>query len=183
MKKIPTLYRRDPDHPKYVTDEVTFGCEWVLRGEGTPTRKYDGTCVMLDEEGKWWARREVRPGKSPPDNFVPVTTDDDTGKVMGWEPIAQSSFAKFHTEAEEYYVQAPGTYELIGPKVNGNPENVEVHMLIPHGMRSAGKPDTPPRVLMSMCDERGWEGIVWWHPDGRKAKLKVRDIQEKENGR
>lgn len=25
--------------------------------------------------------------------------------------------------------------------------------------------------------ERGWEGIVWHHPDGRMAKLKARDFR------
>lgn len=58
MQKIPTMFVRDPDNMRYVIDEVTPGCEWVLAGEGTPTRKYDGTCVMFDG-AEWWARREV----------------------------------------------------------------------------------------------------------------------------
>lgn len=58
MRKIPTLLKRDPDNMRSVLMEVNPGCEWVLAGEGKPTRKYDGTCVMLDEGGVWWRRRE-----------------------------------------------------------------------------------------------------------------------------
>ena len=47
MHKIPTLFRRDPDDRKRVLPEANPACQWVLDGEGTPTRKYDGTCVLL----------------------------------------------------------------------------------------------------------------------------------------
>jgi hypothetical protein len=93
VQKIPTVFRRDPDDMKHVLPEVNPGCEWVLAGEGVATRKYDGTCVMLDGQG-WWARREVKPGKAAPGGFVPIETDEATGKTVGWEPIAQSSFAR-----------------------------------------------------------------------------------------
>ena len=104
----------------------------MLDGEGTPTRKYDGTCVMLDEDGNWWARREVKPGKADPPNFQPVTTDDNTGKTMGWEPIEQSSSPSSTTRPLSRRLRRshlPGTYELIGPKINGNPEGVDAHTL------------------------------------------------------
>jgi hypothetical protein len=100
----------------------------VLDGEGVATRKYDGTCVALDSDG-WWARREVKPGKQPPVNYQPIETDEITGKTVGWEPIEQSAFAKFHAEAVENTRRIGAgwpadTYELVGPKVNGNPEQV-----------------------------------------------------------
>jgi hypothetical protein len=74
MRKIPTLFRRDPDDLKHVLPEVNPGCEWVLAGEGVATRKFDGTCVRFDGKS-WWARREVKPGKVPPAAFAPVETD------------------------------------------------------------------------------------------------------------
>src|SRR5689334_21155489 len=99
MKKIPTLFARDWDGDRrYVLTQVTPGCEWVSDGEGTPTRKYYGTCVMFDGD-RWWARREVRAGKPAPDGFIPLGTDPQTGKTMGWEPAEQSPFAKLHAEA------------------------------------------------------------------------------------
>lgn len=71
MQKIPTLFRRDSDDLKRVRSEVNPVCAWVLAGEGTATRKYDGTCVLLDADGAWWARREVKPGRAAPAGFRP----------------------------------------------------------------------------------------------------------------
>lgn len=184
MRKIPTLFRRDPDDPRRVLPEVTPGCEWVLAGEGRPTRKYDGTCVMLDGESRWWARREAKPGKWPLAEFVPVEHDETTGKTVGWEPIGQSPFAKFHAEALTIFADPtelePGSYELVGPKTNANPEGLMRHMLVRHaGIETVALLDTAPTfdglaAFMAHCP---WEGIVWHHPDGRMAKLKVRDFQ------
>ena len=122
MRKIPTLFLRDPDDMKRITREVHPDCQWVLDGKGAATRKYDGTCVMLDADGAWWARREVKAGKAGPPNFRAVEYDPATGKTVGWEPIEQSAFAKYHAEAlsNPYERHHEGTYELIGPKVNGN---------------------------------------------------------------
>jgi hypothetical protein len=195
MRKIPTLFIRDFDaRPAHVLPKVNPGCEWVLAGEGVATRKYDGTCVMLDESGEWWARREVKADKTAPPNYVPISTDDETGKTVGWEPVAQSAFAKFHAEAvadaeEADYPEGvdpgswkPGTYELVGPKVNGNPERREVHELIAHTNARVVKLTEPllydtlqPRLL-ELAKEYGMEGVVWHHPDGRMAKLKARDF-------
>ena len=189
MKKIPTLFRRDPDDMRRVLSEVTPGCEWVLAGEGVATRKYDGTCVLIRRDGMAvhaFARREVKPGKNPPAGWVEVDQDPATGKRVGWEPAGQSGFAKFIAEAIDAQPDiTPGTYELVGPKINGNPEQQTEHRLIRHG---AYELDNVPRTydelrsLLTGTDPwcEGWEGIVWHHPDGRMAKLKARDFPEEE---
>lgn len=184
MKKIPTLYQRDPDDRRFVTTDVTPGCEWVLAGEGTPTRKFDGTCTMRDDAGRWWARREVKPGKTPPPGWRQVDHDETTGKRVGWEPIESSPFAKFHAEALPHLTRSHhGTYELIGPKINGNPESADEHRLVPHGSTHwtpewVADQDDPIAALIERCRDEGWEGVVWHHPDGRMVKLKVRDLPE-----
>lgn len=179
MQKIPTLFLRDSANPKYVTREVHPDCGWVLEGLGTPTRKYDGTCVMLDDNGEWWARREVKRGKAAPANYVPVGTDPNTGKTMGWEPIGQSAFAKFHAECGPFGDMSSGTYELCGPKINRNPEGYDTHVLIRHAdvVVFAGVP-LDWDGLRGWLSERPYEGIVWHHEDGRMAKLKKRDFPE-----
>lgn len=101
MKKIPTVLVRNPENRKHVLPEVTPGCEWVMAGEGVATRKYDGTCCLLSEEGNWWARREVKPGKTAPDDFWLEAHDDTTGKTVGWVPMETSAFARWHVEALE----------------------------------------------------------------------------------
>ena len=190
MRKIPTLLVRDPNDRAHVTDEVTPGCEWVLAGEGTARRKYDGTCVMLDEHGDWWARREVKRDRMPPPGWRLVETDPVTGKAMGWEPIAQSPFAKFHAEAvtpaNEFGAligarMPAGTYELVGPKINGNPEGAMYHQLERHAtaeeLVEVGTTVESIKAYVRWLAEDGVEGIVWHHPDGRMVKLKGRDLR------
>ncbi len=179
MRKIPTLFARDPDDPSRVTRDVTPGCEWVTAGEGVATRKYDGTCVMLDGDGQWWARREVKPGKATPAHFVAVEADPVTGKTVGWEPVEQSAFARWHAEAVAGHPEyapplVPGTYELCGPKVNGNPEGFEAHVLVLHA--EAERVDYGRTFDELAAHLNGVEGIVWHHPDGRMAKVKCRDF-------
>lgn len=190
MNKIPTLFVRDPNNRAYVLPEVTPGCEWVVNGEGRPTRKYDGTCVMYDGE-RWWARREVKPGKTPPPSYQPISTDDVTGRTVGWEPIEQSAFAKYHGQAvweveDGQRSPAPwrvGTYELIGPKINGNPEMWPNHELIAHaGAEELTVPDRSYEAIRAvvrvLADESHCEGLVFHHADGRMAKIKARDFPE-----
>lgn len=189
MRKIPTVFRRGDHNRRHVTPVVNHECEWVLAGEGVATRKYDGTCCMFDGLD-WWARREVKDGKSAPPNFVVVNYDEATGKTMGWEPIEQSPFAKFHAEALandgfDPDIWRSGTYELCGPKINGNPEGYEAHYLVHHAddvdrLDLAGyRPLTfeSIRALALDLGTEGIEGIVWHHPDGRMAKIKARDFE------
>ncbi|MDF3287955.1 DUF5565 family protein [Streptomyces silvisoli] len=186
MRKVPTLFVRDPRDRRVVLPEVTPGCGWVLAGAGTATRKWDGTCVMLDESGMWWARREVRAGRAAPENYLPVETDGTTGKTVGWEPMARSSFATFHAEAvRSGDGWTPGTYELVGPKINGNPDGFDTHALVRHGWAPAqvcADVEAAPRDFAGLRDwllaRPRYEGIVWHHPDGmRMAKIKRRDFR------
>ena len=180
MRKIPTLFQRDPEDMSKVATNVHPDCQWVLDGEGVATRKYDGTCFAKLEGDGWVARREVKPGKKPPPDFIAVSTDETTGKTVGWEPANQSPFAKMWREATYGKHHFPyGTYELCGPKINGNPEGYEKHALVPHSeaerypaMNNPRGYDELRQVLVSLP----WEGLVWHHPDGRMAKLKARDF-------
>lgn len=177
MKKIPTLFVRDPEDRKHVLNEVTPGCEWVLADEGTATRKYDGTCCLV-YCGDLWKRHEVKPGKMAPAGFEAISTDENTGKTVGWVPVGDGPEDQWHREAFAHSAYWPdGTYELLGPKVQGNPEGVEVHVLQPHD-RAEAFLDLPLHFggLRDWLLAREYEGIVWHHPDGRMAKLKKRDF-------
>ena len=178
MNKIPTMFERDWDGDRsLVTRDITPGCEWVLAGEGVATRKFDGTCVMFDGTS-WWARREVKEGKQPPQNFRQSEHDDTTGKTIGWEPIEQSPFFKFFslaTSPADYW--KTGTYELCGPKVQGDPESFGEHVLVEHA--SADVLDLGQRDFDSIRDflsRIDIEGIVFHHPDGRMTKVKRKDF-------
>lgn len=191
MKKIPTLFARNPEDRRYVVPEISSGCEWVIEGLGTPRRKFDGTCVMLDEHGRWWARRAVKAGQSEPPYFVAAEHDEVTGKTVGWIPMGYSSFSRWHAEAveriesiggdERHIPWTAGTFELVGPKVNGNPERLAEHRLIRHS--TAAEVAVPEltfdgirKAVLALADADGCEGIVWHRGDGRMAKIKARDF-------
>lgn len=76
----------------------------------------------------------------------------------------------------------PGTYELVGPKVHGNPGGFLSHLLIRHGWAAFSAREDARKAPRDYDGLRGWlhtrlhEGLVWHHPDGRMAKIKARDF-------
>jgi hypothetical protein len=197
MRKIPTVLKRDPDDPRHVLLEVNPGCEWVLAGEGEATRKYDGTCLLLDADGRWWNRREIRAGKTMPDDAMDLGEDPATDKRMCWVPntTAGNKVALVAALATHTGKLAAGTYELCAPNIHTrsgpNPEGLDAPMLVRHadatkagwvGIRPlpghAGAPRSVGGIVYDVqaLGEVGWEGVVWHHPDGRMAKLKARDV-------
>lgn len=218
MNKIPTLFLRDENDRKHVTREVNSECQWVLDGEGTATRKYDGTCCLV-RNGKLFKRYEARwewqepsmdlggdvgdegwKSKRPiPDGFIQADAiDENTGKQPGWLPVGDGPDDQYHREAwrswqltaeVEPNVSFPpsnGTYELVGPKVQGNVEGYSSHVLISHATETAFDDGTEPPAARDYDSLRKWinavakpnniEGIVWHHPDNRMAKLKTTDL-------
>jgi hypothetical protein len=177
VKKIPTLFVRDPANPSRITRDYHPDCLWVRDGKGIATRKYDGTCVLFDG-AKWWTRREVKGGREAPRDYWPVQYNRQTGKTVGWEPAEQSPFAQYLAEATSGApVWVGGTYELIGPKINGNPDCALLHTLILHsGAQQLENVLREYDALGDYLSARPIEGIVWHAPDGRMAKIKRRDF-------
>ena len=180
MKKIPTMFKRNPENMREILDEPNPDCLWVFDGEGVATRKYDGTCVKI-ENGEYFKRREVKSGKKAPSNFIEEMMDANTGKRVGWVPVDDTAENKYHLEAFDPSLPN-GTYELVGPKVQGNPEKYEIHTLVKHSEA------TPfydvPRGFFDIANwmaGRDIEGLVFHHPDGRMAKIKKRDFGMKRN--
>jgi hypothetical protein len=176
MRKIPTMFRRNPENMREVLDEPHPDCGWVFAGEGVATRKYDGTCVKI-ESGKYFKRREVGKGKPVPYGFIEVEHDEVTGKRVGWIEIEPSDPEnKWHMAAFDGSLP-DGTYELVGSKVQGNPQGYEDHCLIAHA--DAAQYEDAPRTfeaLRKWFPSRNIEGLVFHHPDGRMAKIKKRDF-------
>ena len=121
MRKIPTLYQRDPATKlKYMMDEVHPDCDWVIAGEGRATMKWDGTAVMVDETGDLWKRREVKAGATEPAQFLQIgEADPNTGKRVGWVPCDRSDKGdKWHFQAVDNWHRgdaSPGRRSLRGP--------------------------------------------------------------------
>lgn len=210
MKKIPTLFVRDYT-TGYVIPQITPGCEWVMEKAWPAHRKYDGTCVglFLSVKGEvrinegvgsgeidkpedltevWMSRREVKQGHEFPDNFEIEQFDSTTKKTFGWEPVEQSPFYKHFLEAEaglpNRYL---GTYELCGPKVNGNPEKFKNHRLVHHWSTEL-LADVHVLDIHEMSVEDAYEalkatlsympveGVVWYGMGHGMVKLKHKDF-------
>lgn len=177
MKKIISLFQRNYDGDRLVRDEVVPGAEWVLSGEGVATRKWDGTCCKVSD-GKLFKRYDAKQGKTPPPGFEPAQDPDPvTGHWPGWLPVGDGPEDQWFREAINNGIPPDGTYELVGPKIRGNPEQLENHYLVQHGVVDCCS--SAPRDFDSIKEwlkNRDIEGIVWHHPDGRMVKIKKKDF-------
>ena len=149
-----------------------------------PTFKRDGTAVFRGADGEWFTRRAVKTGKEAPEGFIALETDPNIGTTFGWEPKESSPMKKFLNKAIEKFIQDNGTepprnttFELLGPKINGNPEHVDSEELRIHGNEKATDFPTIQDILDSdepfdmlkpiFADFRAKhiEGIVFWITD------------------
>lgn len=183
MQKIISLFCRNYDGDRLVRDEIVPGAEWVVAGEGVATRKWDGTCCLV-RDGKLFKRYDAKKGKKPPENFEPAQPEPDpeTGHWPGWVPVSYEPSGGGYFQADRWHREAfdagypDGTYELCGPRINGNPEKFSTHVLVPHG--AALMEDCPRDFegLKQAFQSHDIEGVVWHHPDGRMVKIKARDF-------
>jgi len=194
MKKIISLFKRDYSGNRLVYNEIVPGAEWVMDGEGTPTEKYDGTCCLVYQGVlyKRYARKlmkkfarkrksidcfKLEHFKPKPHGWVPceMNPDPKTGHYPGWLPVGDCPEDRWHREAR--IPLGYGTYELVGPKIQGNPYKLVNHRLWKHGLalKHWGLVLTFDGIRNYLASHP-YEGIVWHHPDGRMVKIKRSDF-------
>jgi hypothetical protein len=165
MNKIPTMFERDKK-TFMVNPIIKPECQWVLDGDGVPTQKLDGTNVKI-EGGKLYKRQKPKSGDYDIASYVECDPANPSDKYM---------FEAFNAMEEKI----DGIYEAIGPKIQGNPEKVERHMLVMVVPTNASLiMNDAPRTYEGLRDwlkDKDIEGIVWHHPDARMAKIKKRDF-------
>lgn len=194
MKKIPTLFERIG---KFVVPKVNPNAAWVFEEESMALRKYDGICTMFDGNA-WWTRRSWQgrlQQKMDMYDMLIVEYDPSTQKTFGW--VRDSSFSKYLQLAlenpplradftgEKEYV--PGTYELIGPKINSNPEGMPKYRLVEH-VRAEQVANVNILDINKLSREKAFEslkytlgyldieGIVFYGNNRQLAKLKKKDF-------
>ena len=148
MKKLKTLFKKDPNDLGRVIAELDPENNWVFDKGVIPTRKFDGSaCAIID--GELYKRYDVKKGKQVPQGAIPCQDPDPiTGHWPHWVKCDVSN------PADKYFLQAfealenkkDGTYEFCGPKSQGNAEHFDI------------------------------EGIVFHHPDGRMCKIRKSDF-------
>lgn len=174
MQKIPTMFFRDETvkgHP--VVDRVKPECQWVLDGEGLPTVKLDGTNVKIDK-GVLYKRQKPKDRDYDNASYVECQRNDpsDRWAFEAFDVLVQLGPSVFDN----------GIYELVGPKVQGNPQKESTHKLyrvVPPSDRTMRLTKPPTRTFDGLRTFlAAWyvEGLVFHHPDGRFAKIKRRDF-------
>ncbi len=178
MKKMKTVFVIDRENGHVATNEVMKESAWVLDGEGMATIKFDGTSCMI-RDGVLFKRFDAKHGKVPPANWEPCeeAPDANTGHWPGWVPVTDTPENRHHLEGFSNLLDVKdGTFELMGPKINGNKNNLTCHELIKHGSVTVD-------VTRTFEGIRDWlsanmvEGLVFHHPDGRMAKIRRKDFK------
>jgi len=180
MKKISTLFKKDPNDLGRVIGEINLENEWVFNDKGViATRKYDGTaCAII--EGRLYRRYDVKKGREIPEGAIPCQEADPiSGHHPHWVLCSRDNKADvYHFEAFDKYSEwMDGTYELCGEKIQGNPEKFIGHELILHGVDDLDlTPDCHNfESFKNILTNLNIEGIVFHHTDGRMCKLRKSD--------
>lgn len=186
MKKIPTLFEREfKDHNVIkILPKVHPGMEWVLKGEGVATVKYDGSCCAIID-GEYYKRYDCKKGKIPPEGFIPCCEPDSiTGHCPGWVKVDEKNPAdKWFVTAYEMTVMlenygmklSDGTYEAVGRCFQNNPYNFTSNKLIKHGKEIVEVERTFDGIKKYLS-EHEIEGLVFWKDGIPQCKIKRSDF-------
>lgn len=191
MKKIPTLFKRtfDENNVVSITNEVTEGLEGILDGEGIATVKWDGACVMV-KNGMLYKRYDAKNGKTPPEGAIPCCDPDPvTGHWPHWVvcDYAKSEdkwLCEAYLKAQDHMMSLErrvedGTYEVIGPKFQGNPYNLNDNIMLPHGSEPIRELNYGTRTferIRHYLETHNVEGIVFWKDGKPVCKIKRTDF-------
>lgn len=183
MKKISTLFKKDPNDLGRVINEVNPENEWVFES-GIATRKFDGTaCAIIN--GELYKRYDVKKGRQIPDGAIPCQEADEiTGHHPHWVKCKREDKSdRYHFDGFDLRKSInqvkDGTYELCGPKVQANPEKLSEHHLIEHGSDILAIPalDMNFDGLKQYLSDTDIEGIVFHDTaTGRMCKLRKSDF-------
>lgn len=174
MQKIPTIFKRDYSHTYRVLDEINPDCQWVFDNQGKVYRKWQGMAALIQD--KYYKRVIIKKNQVIPTNFILCTLDERSGKKFGWLPV------DFENPQDQYYASAyapnlsSGTYELIGPKIFGNPEQVDSHELVKHTAWEIAGLKRTYKDIKYFLSVNAFEGLVFHNSDGQMAKIKLKDF-------
>lgn len=187
MKKMTTLYKKDPNDLGRVIDEIDPENKWVIE-IGFPTRKFDGTaCAIIGGElhKRYDCKIDINAGKYKkpiPDGAIPCQAADKlSGHHPHWVLCNRGNPAeRWHWEAFDYHGLdnlEDGTYELCGERVQGNPESLQGHHLIRHGEEVLSLKDFSFNGIREYLLITGIEGIVFHNnEDDRMCKIRKGDF-------
>jgi hypothetical protein len=115
-------------------------CLWVRDGEGIATRKWDGSACMV-KSGVFYKRLEWSTEKGPaPASWLHHDFDPAQRSGHGWYPVGEGPEDWMHRFVAAKAVTLPeGTYELCGPKMGKNQEQLTEYKITPPWRCRAGR--------------------------------------------
>jgi len=144
MKKIPTIFPKDPNDLGRIINGT------LMNGIQHFKIKIDGTATMI-KDGKPYARLDVKIFKRKKGKIINYTRDEiisklPEGSIACQEPDEKSGHwphwipVTENNPSQKYILEGfnnlkniiDGTYECIGPKIQGNPHGEDKHIWIPH---------------------------------------------------
>ncbi len=182
MNKIETIFDRGNDFK--VTPKIRSGTEWVFAGEGIATEKIDGTNVRLTVVVGRVQRVEKR--RNPTREEKAVGAEPGYIDAGRQDPADKHIFRAVDGTDVSSWPDGSWPCEAIGPKIQGNPLGLTAPVCYPFSFKPALIADAPRsydglREFFKTFDSvyspgHKGEGIVFHHPDGRMAKIKVKDF-------
>lgn len=184
MKKISTLFKKNPENLGLVINEVNPDNKWVYVN-GIATRKFDGTaCAIINEE--LYKRYDCRIDKNTGNYKKPIPhgaiSCQEADLISGHHPHwvkcnRQKPDEKYHWIAfDNLENKENGTYELCGEKVQGNPENISGYLLIKHGCEILPLTDFSFDAIKDYLSNTNIEGIVFHNNNGDMCKIRKSDF-------
>ena len=173
MKKIPNLVK---------DGEILPGYEWVNDSTTLAYRLLDGTPAAIFFH-KLYKMFGVQAGKEPPAGAIRMDRPTENNISYYWIPCDfKDPSHSLYWEGLENAVFAPdGTYELIGPKVAGNNEQLKKHILVKHDSVRLNGVDL--NNLKEYLQKADMEGIVFHNIlTGEMCKARKKDFGFKRRG-
>nr|WP_315238433.1 DUF5565 family protein [uncultured Flavobacterium sp.] len=179
MKKISTLFAKNRADLGRVINKINIENNWVFDGKAIATRKFDGTSAAIFS-GELFKRFDAKKGRTIPAGAIPCQEADPvSGHHPHWLKYyrSKSEDKHFFEAFDQLENKTDGTYELCGPKVQGNPEKFEKHTLVKHGSAVLDFVSLDFDNLKIFLSENDIEGIVFHHiSDERMCKLRKTDF-------
>ena len=195
-KLLEEIIKRVPP-PRPTSERVETGRALIFdfdyslhRGVIAHVRVFDGEIKKGDRLKLFQARENFVVGEVgffKPEFEPAQDADPVTGHQPGWLPVGNGPDDKWFREAwdrtgdpdrpQGIACELPdGTYELCGPKIQGNPEGLRAHCLIPHGIEQLEMAPRDFNGIRAFLSDGRIEGIVWHHPNGDMVKIKGCDF-------
>jgi len=188
MQKIKTIFKRDwsGNRKGKVIPEYIDGFDPEILKDAVATEKLDGTNVRVTVRNHHVVRVEKRRNPTKEQKamgieepwYVDAHEDDPADKWI-FEAVRNTDFSNVP--------DGEWSGEAVGPKIQGNPLNLDKHVVVLFTLGQApvfenvpidyeGLKEWLPKQKSKFGNDCGIEGIVWHCKNGEMYKIKVKDF-------